>query len=171
MNDNDINIIFGQNLYGEYITYNKGLAQKYKCKNSNYCGKELIYTQLISGEVINNIDTNLNGLISLYEKINPDFYPFSKSPELNLYFEEYKANLNQKDLNYKDYQIDKTILEKLIDPESVLSLLNANNSALFLSLVHTESYDIFKQLYTLTQNQTIFYVTIFMNFYQNYLFI
>ena len=164
LNDNEINIIFKENLYGEYTTYNKDLAQKYKCKNSNYCGNELIYTQLITGEVINDIDTNLNGLISLYGKINPDFYPFSKSPELNLYFEEYKTNLNQKDLNYKDYQIDKTILEKLIDPESELSLLNANNSALFLSLVHTENYDTLKQLYTLTQNQTIFLCNYFYEF-------
>ena len=58
MNDNEINIIFKENLYGEYTTYNKDLAQKYKCKNSNYCGNELIYTQLISEEVINNINTN-----------------------------------------------------------------------------------------------------------------
>ena len=163
LNDEDINIIFGQNLYGEYTTFNKNLAQKYKCKNTTFCGNELIYTQLITGKVI--LDNNkVNDLISLYAKLNKDFYPFSKSPELFLYFEEYKTNLNQKDLNYKDYQIDEKTLEKLIDPESELSLLNANNSALFLSLVHSGNYDAIKQLYALNQNQTLFLCNYFYEF-------
>ena len=163
MNDEDINIIFGQNLYGEYTTFNKNLAQKYKCKNTTFCGNELIYTQLITGKVI--LDNNkVNDLNSLYAKLNKDFYPFSKSPELFLYFDEYKANLNQKDLDYKDYQIDENTLEKLIDPESELSLLNANNSALFLSLVHSGNYDAIKQLYALNQNQTLFLCNYFYEF-------
>ena len=163
LNKDDINTILGKNLLGEYTTFNRDLAQKFKCKN-NICGNELIYTQLITGNVIKGIDSNLNSLISLYNEINKDFYPFFKSPELILYFEEYKTNLNQKDLDYKDYQINEITLEKLIDPESDLSLLNANNSVLFLNLLHDGNYAKVEQLYTITENQAKFLCSYFYEF-------
>ena len=34
----------------------------------------------------------LEGMSSLYQIVDPEYYPFSKSPELNLFFEEYKKS-------------------------------------------------------------------------------
>lgn len=149
-------------LYREYIQFNQNLANNYNCKDKNFCGNELIYTQLITGKVLT--DYGCDSLISLYKEINEEFYPFSKSPELYLYFEDYKKNVNDKNLDYKNYTINEKTLEKLIDPNSDLSLLNSNNSALFLSLVKIENYDKITELYDLTSKQTQFLNCYFYEF-------
>ena len=145
---------FDKYLYMEYIQFNKHLANRYNCIDANFCGNELIYTQLITGKVLTDID--IEGLISLYRGINEEFYPFSKSPELYLYFEDYKKTLNDKNLDYKDYIINEKTLENLLDQNSPLSLLNSNNSVLFLSLINTHNYLKISELYNLSMNQTLF---------------
>ncbi len=34
----------------------------------------------------------LEGMSSLYQIVDPEYYPFSKPPELKLFFEEYKKS-------------------------------------------------------------------------------
>ena len=164
LTNEEINSILDEDkyLYSEFIQFNKNLANNYNCKDKNFCGNELIYTQLITGKVLTDIDCD--GLISLYKGINEKFYPFSKSPELYLYFEDYKIKVNDKNLEYKDYTINEKTLEKLIDSNSDLSLLNSNNSALFLSLVQIQNYDKIKDLYDLTEKQIQFLISYFYEF-------
>ena len=155
LNLDEIDSILGkdQYLYKQYLDYNHKLAQNYKCKDENFCGNEIIYTQLISGKVLTNIDSSLQGLSSLYQKINPVYYPFSKSPELYLYFEEYKNKLNQPNIKYEDYQVTEAQLEKILDNNSHLSVLSANNSALFLSLMEAGNIEKVTEIYIISPNQ------------------
>jgi len=53
----------------------------------------------MSGEVLKSI--GLDGMSSLYQMVDPEYYPFSKSPELNVFFEEYKKKLINLILNLK----------------------------------------------------------------------
>ena len=165
-NSEEINSVFGKDhyLYNEFINFNKELATEYKCKKTDFCGNELIYTQIINGNVLSNDNLKLDGLISLYKEINPEYYPFVQSPELYLYFEDYKKNVDGKNLEYKDYEINENTLEKLIDPNSQFSLLNANNSALFLSLIQINNTEKISELYGLTSKQSLFLCSYFFEF-------
>jgi len=59
----EVDSIFGKDeyLYTKYLDFNSQLTKDYKCKNPNFCGNEIIYKQLISGEVTKNI-----GKINIY---------------------------------------------------------------------------------------------------------
>jgi hypothetical protein len=85
---------------------------------------------------------------SLYQIVDPEYYPFSKSPELNLFFEEYKKKVNKNDINFEDYAPSVDQLNTMIDSSSYTCLLSANNSALFLALNETgnsyKAYEIYK---------------------------
>ena len=69
LTNEEINSILDEDkyLYSEFIQFNKNLANNYNCKDKNFCGNELIYTQLITGKVLTDIDCD--GLISLYKKM------------------------------------------------------------------------------------------------------
>ena len=153
----EINSIIGDDKYlnNQFEQFNKDLATTYKCKESK-CGNELIYTQLISGEVIKTTIPSLDSLKALYKEINENIYPFYSSPELNIYFEEYKEKKGQSDIKYDDYKVDLNTLEKLLEQNSELSLLSANNSALFLSLVQTKDEEKINKVFGLTLKQSLF---------------
>ena len=160
----EINSVLGENqfLYNKYLEYNKELAKKYKCRDENFCGYDIIYTQLISGKVIK--DANLDNLYSLYQQINKEYYPFSKSPELNLYFEEYKKKINREDIKYEDYLVNETQLDIIIGPQSQFSILSANNSVLFLSLIQVEDTQTLSQIYELSIEKAKFLCDYFYEF-------
>ena len=138
--------------------------RKVNCKDSRKCGNELIYTQLISGEVTKKIDSSLDGLKALLKEINEYVYPFYSSPELNIYFEEYKTKTGQTDIKYDDYKVEENTLEKLMDQNSAISLLSANNSVLFLSLVQTKDEENLSKLFGLTLKQSLFLCDYFYEF-------
>lgn len=158
----EIDSIFGQDkyLYKEYLDYNNQLAQKYKCK-SNICGNEIIYAQLISGkELADFTNSTLNTICSLYNEINKDFYPFSQSPELFLFLEEYKNRTNEKDVSI----ITAKSLETLLDPNSKYSLLSSQNSATFLSLVQSNNETKLSKLYDISLKQSKYLCEYFYEF-------
>ena len=166
LTDEEINSIFGeeQYLYKEYIKYNEQLAKNYSCKNS-ICGNELIYSALIFEETLGKVtNSSLDSIYSLYKEINEDFYPFSKSPELFLYFKDFKKKINENNIEYKDYKISVKNLENLIGPTSQNSLLSANNSALFLSLVQTNNEEKISKIYQISLKQSKFLCDYFYEF-------
>ena len=167
LTENEINSILDKEhyLYEQYSYFNRNLSTVYKCKDENWCGYEIIYIQLISGKVIiDKTGGDLKSLKDLYYKIKPELYPFKKSPELNIFFEEYKIGKNNLGLKYEDYLVNETQLEKLIDPKSKYTLLSSNNSALFLTLYklkdEKKTFDIFE----LNLSQLEFFYSYFYKF-------
>lgn len=154
----EINSVLGKEQYlnEQYIAYNQKLAKDYECEDEKVCGFEIIYTQLISGKVTKDVDGSLDSLKSLYNLINKDYYPFDKSPELNLYFEEFKNEINKPDAKYETYSVSKKQLSKIIGLESQLTILASNNSALFLALVQSKDDKTLLEKYTLTLEQSTF---------------
>ena len=153
LTDTEIQSVLGKNSYLNkyYVIYNKKLAYKYDCESKTACGNELLYNQLMSGQVIN--DLNLTGLCDLYQYVSPDYYPFSKSPEFLLYFEEvYKKKINNEDAQYEDYAPSIDQLNSMIDKSSYTSLLSANNSALFIELNKTDKVYRAYEIYTISAN-------------------
>lgn len=134
LNYEEINSIFSKEeyLYKYWIEFNAKLASDFKCKQADFCGNEIIYNQLISGNVIKSILGEKNSLVNLYTEINKDYYPFESSPELFIFYNVYKAKHSDAK-EYKDYTLTVEQLEKLIDEASTLSLLSSKNSAFFLS--------------------------------------
>lgn len=154
----EINSVLGKEQYlnEQYIAYNQKLAKDYECEDEKVCGFEIIYTQLISGKVTKDVNASLDSLKSLYNLINKDYYPFDKSPELNLYFEEFKNEINKPDAKYETYSVSKKQLSKIIGLESQLTILASNNSALFLALVQSKDDKTLLEKYTLTLEQSTF---------------
>ena len=69
------------------------LGQKYECESDDQCGTELLYRQLIKGDVISKEFTELKDYLSLNKLLETNYYPFDKSPEMTIFIEEeYKKN-------------------------------------------------------------------------------
>ena len=158
LTETEINSVLGKEQYlnEQYIAYNQKLAHDYECEDEKACGFDIIYTQLISGKVTKDVDDNLDSIKSLYNLINKDFYPFDKSPELNLYFEEFKNEISQPDAKYEAYSVTKKQLTKIIGLDSQFSILASNNSALFLALVQIKDEKTLSERYNLTLDQSTF---------------
>ena len=157
LTDTEIESILGNDSYlnNYYIEYNKNLSSKYDCESKTKCGNELLYTQLISGKVLS--DLNLSGLSDLYKNLSPDFYPFEKSPELSLYFKEtYTKKINKPDAKYEDYSPTVQQLNNILDISSSSCLLSANNSALFIKLNKTDKVDKASEIYKISANTMYF---------------
>ena len=157
----EINSIFGKEgyLYKTYLDFNEQLSKDFKCKDPNFCGIELIYSQLIDGSVIKTISNNqFETLYDLYNQINIKYYPFEASPELFNFFEQYKTKHEEaKDYN-EEYKLSEEELEILLDEKSPLSLLSSNNSIFFLTKVTTKDLDILVNKYQLKSEHTVSFV-------------
>ena len=142
LTENEIDSIVGINSYlnNFYIDFNIVLANKFKCENNRFCGKEIFFSQIINGEVLNYIDFE-GDLLSFYQFFEPNFYPFPKSPEMFEYFEEYKKKVNKADLKIEDYLPNLVQLKSLLNSSYCTCLLASNNSALFLSLNNSNAED------------------------------
>ena len=140
LTEDDINSIVGDNsyLYNYYIDFNAILASKFKCEDNRICGKELFYAQLLGGEIFKSIDFEGN-LVNFYQIFDPGFYLFPKSPEMQVYFEEYKKKINKKDIKIEDYLPNLDQLKSLLSSSYPTCLLASNNSVLFLSLNNSDS--------------------------------
>jgi hypothetical protein len=173
LTETEINSVLGKEQYlnEQYIAYNQKLAHDYECEDEKACGFDIIYTQLISGKVTKDVDDNLDSIKSLYNLINKDFYPFDKSPELNLYFEEFKNEISQPDAKYETYSVTKKQLTKIIGLDSQFSILASNNSALFLALVQIKDEKTLSERYNLTLDQSTFLCYYFYHIYLNYFYI
>ena len=161
LTNEEINSIFGEEeyLYKEYMAFSKLLAKKFNCKNE-ICGNELIYKQLLSGENLTNItDGNINCVLSLYKEINKDLFPFPKSPELFVYFEEYKNKTGE-----KEYTITVDQLQNLLDQKSENSLFSPENSILFLTLFQTNNEEQLSKLFKLSLKESKFLYNYFYEF-------
>ena len=127
----------------EYNAFNIYLRQKYNCESDEECGTELLYRQLIDGDVISKEFPELKDYLSLNTKLETNYYPFDKSPEMSIFIaEEYKKN----DLPKKEQ------LKSLLNKESEDCLLYPNNSIYLLYLNRTE----YKKHLDLTINQINF---------------
>jgi hypothetical protein len=132
LNDEEIKSIFNKDEYlsTNWNDFNKKLSQEFKCKK-DFCGNEIIYNQLINGNVVKFILGDKTSLVDLYSEINKDYYPFESSPELFNFFNIYKSK-HREAKDYKDYTLTVEQLEKLIDESSNLSLLSSAKSLNFL---------------------------------------
>ena len=167
LNENEINSILDKEhyLYEQYCNFNRNISSDYKCKDENLCGYEILYTQLISQKVIiDKTGGDLKFIKDLYDKIKPELYPFKKSPELNISFEEFKNEKNNLGLKYEDYLVNETQLERLIDPQSRYTLLSSNNSALFLTLYKVKDEKVALEVFELNLSQLEFLYFYFYKF-------
>lgn len=132
LKDEEIKNLFSKEgyLYKEWIEFNHNLAEKY-CGKKDKCGNEIIYEQLISGEVVKSELGDKNSLTDLYSVINKEYYPFESSPELFNFFNIYKEKHSEA-TDYKDYKLTAEQLEKLIGEKSNISLLSSDDSSYFL---------------------------------------
>ena len=148
LTDNDINSILGKDsyLYNTYKEFNSNLSKRFNCSNETFCGNEIFYKQLLTGEVLDYF--NINNISSLYHLINPDLYPFAKSPELFIFFEEFKQKINKKDIIYEDYVPNFNLFFNMLDQSSKVSLLSANISSLFLMINNTNNKDKANEIYS-----------------------
>ena len=87
----EIDSIIGKHtfLYNYYIYFNTILAAEFKCEQSTQCGKELLLREILTGGVLKFVNFE-GGLAAFYQIFQPEYFPFSKSPDMNSYFEEYK---------------------------------------------------------------------------------
>ena len=162
LNEDDKDKILGKDsyLYNYYLDYNKHLAEKFDCKDKNFCGNELIYKQLTTGEIIKPI--GLNDVLSLYQFIEPEYFPFSKSPEFYIYFEEYKIKINKEDIDLKDYIPSLEQFNSMVNNYSNLCLLSSNNSVLFLTLNKTGENNRAVEIFNISTN--------ILNFMSDYIY-
>ena len=135
----EIDSVFGKEgyLYKQYIEFNAFLSKTFDCKNPDFCGAEIIYSQLINPDVVKYVDKNLNSISELYEKINKDYYPFEKSPELFNFFDAYKTK-HEEAKDYENYKLTIEQLESLIGEKSDISLLSSGNSNFFIAKIDTK---------------------------------
>ena len=162
----DINSILGKDTYlnNKYIQFNSDLANKFNCYNKSICGNEIFYKQLLSGEVLSHF--GLSNISSLYQLIKNEYYNFKKSPELFIFFEEFKQNTGNPDIKYEDYAPKVDLFFKLFDPSSKISLLSSKISSLFLMINHANDIDKAKEINkTLTLNN----VKLISDYVYNYL--
>ena len=136
LTENEINSILGKDNYlnNKYIQFNSELASKFNCYNKSICGNEIFYNQLLSGEVLSYY--GLNNISSLYQMIHNKYYNFKKSPELFIFFEEFKQKSGNPNIKYDDYAPKIDLFYKLFDPSSQTSLLSSKISSLFLMINH-----------------------------------
>ena len=167
----DINSILGNDSYlnNEYNKFNSDLAIKFDCFNKTFCGNEIFYKQLLSNEVLSNY--KLNNISDLYQKINPEFYTFSKSPELFIFFEEFKQRKGKPDIQYKDYAPNFNLLYNILDESSNNSLLSSKISSLFLIINNTNNINKANELYNNISLNNIEFISDYVYNYLPKLFI
>ena len=166
-NDEISSIIEDTNSYliTEYKQYNKDLASQFNCENKEQCGIELLYNQLINGNVINTLFSQVNDYLSLNTILESNFYPFDKSPEMNLFFKDKYNKIDEKDTQYTSYAPSKEQLDNLLNTNSKYCLLSTNNSIYLLYLNSTG--DNTKQFLDLTYNKINFLSEYFYEYLQS----
>ena len=166
LSENDINSILGNDsyLYKEYITFNSELANRFDCFDNKLCGNEIFYKQLLSGEVLKYYE--LNNITYLYQMINPDLYPFKNSPELFIFFKEFKQKIKKQDIKYEDYAPNFNQLYNMLEPSTNISLLSSKISALFLMINNTKDIDKANQIYKNISLNNILFIS---DYIYNYL--
>ena len=147
LTENDINSILGNNsyLYTNYAQFNMDLSKQFNCLNENYCGNEIFYKQLLTGEVLNFY--GLNNISYFYNMLNPDLYPFNQSPELFIFFEEFKQRIKNPEIKYEDYAPNINLFFAILDQSSKISLLSSKISSLFLMINNTNDKDKANEIY------------------------
>ena len=152
----EIQSILGINsvLNSYFVNYNNVLSAKFKCENK-ICGKELLYRQLLTGDVLKLVGLE-GGLPSLYKILDPEFFPFSKAPEMNLYFEEYKKKINKLNINFEDYSPNVEQLNLMLNSSFNTCLLASNNSVLFLALNKSDNSEKMQEIFKISKNVSNF---------------
>ena len=147
LTENDINSILGKDsyLYDKYKQFNSDLSKNFSCSNATFCGNEIFYKQLLTGEVLSYY--KLDNISYLYHLFNPDFYSFAKSPELFIFFEEFKQKLNKPEIKYEDYAPNINLFFNMLDQSSNLSLLHSKISSLFLMINNTNDTNKGNEIY------------------------
>ena len=166
LTENDINSILGNDsyLYKDYLKFNSDLSKQFNCFNEAFCGNEIFYKQLLTGEVLNFY--GLNNISHLYELINPDFYPFIQSPELYIFFEEFKQKIQKPEIKYEDYVPNLNLFFDILDQSSKVSLLSSKISSLFLMINNTNNKDKANEIY---KNISLNNIKLISDYVYNYL--
>ena len=152
----EINSIFGKEkyLYIKCVEFNAQLAKEYQCYDAKVCGTEIIYRQLIEGDVV-KINGKSATIYDLYKEISIEYYPFEKSPELFNFFEEYKQKHSEAQ-DYKDYKLEVKQLSNLLDEKSSITLLSSNHSIFYLAKVASKDFKSLSDKYNINENIVTF---------------
>ena len=126
----------------KYEEYKTKLRERHECESDDL-GNELLYKQLITGNIISEEFSEIKDFLSLNKILETNYYPFDKSPEMNAFLKE---GYTTEDLPNKDQ------IESLLNTKSEYCLLSPNNSIYFLYLNKTE----YKNHLDLTLNQINF---------------
>ena len=129
------------------------LSKQFNCFNESFCGNEIFYKQLLTGEVLDFY--GLNNISQLYELINPDFYPFIQSPELYIFFEEFKQKIQKPEIKYEDYVPNLNLFFDILDQSSKVSLLSSKISSVFLMINNTNNKNKANEIYNNISLNTI----------------
>ena len=137
-------------LYTNWIDFNAQLAKDFNCQDPKFCENEIIYNQLINGDVVKSVDSNIKSLLELYQKIDSKYYPFEISPELFSFYDKYKEKHSDAK-EYKDYQLNMEQIEKLLGEKSDLSLLSSENSVFFLTKMMSNDFKAIADKYNISE--------------------
>ena len=137
-------------LYTNWIDFNAQLAKDFNCKDPKFCDVEIIYNQLINGDVVKSVDSSIKSLFELYQKIDSKYYPFESSPELFSFYDKFKEKHSDAK-EYKEYQLNMEQLEKLLGEESDLSLLSSENSVFFLTKIMAKDFGSLANKYNISE--------------------
>ena len=174
LNQNEISSILENDdayLITEYKKYNVELANKFNCENKEKCGVELLYEHFVNGSVIPTLYPEIKDYLSLNNFLETKFYPFDKTPEMKIYFDnEFINYLPKEDENYNNYAPSKEQLISLLKKDSENCLLSPNNSIYFIYLNKTKDPMKEQQYYlNLTNNKILFLTKYLYEFLPNVL--
>ena len=145
-------------LITEYKKYNSDLANQFNCENKEKCDIELLYEHLVNGTVIPTLYPELKDYLSLNNYLETKYYPFDKTPEMKLYFDnEFINYIPKEEQNYNNYAPSKEQLNSLLKTDSENCLLSANNSIYLIYLNKTKDPMKDEKYYlNLTSNKILF---------------
>ena len=134
-----LSILFNEDAYliKEYKNFNKYLAQKFNC-DGEQCDIKLLYLQLINSSVISELFPELNNFEKLNSLLKTNYYPFDKSPEMKIFYDEVYSKQKEHKEDFEDVKPNLEQINKLLDLNSEYCLLTIENSISFLYINKTE---------------------------------
>ena len=157
LSSSEIESIIGSNsyLYTYFVDFFTIISAEFKCEKRGVCGKELLIREIVTGGVLKFVNFE-GGLLAFYQIFQREYYPYSKSPEMDIYFEEYKKKINKEDIKFEDYAPTFEQFNSLVNSSFSTCLLASNNSVLFLSLNKSDNVDKSYQYFKISKNVLYF---------------
>lgn len=167
----EVNNLVGKQsyLYRFYLYFISYLKNKLKCYDNQNWLNELIYSQLLDGSITKIL--NIDSIKNLNIKINPEYFPFLKSPEIKKYYEgEFKEKMKNgnitkyENITFEKLDTDLNIVKTLIIGNNT-SLLKIENAIDFVFYNYTKNlYSSYLRFNIQNLEQLFFFADYFVNF-------